>query len=159
MNINLKPMTPSDFETYLDFSTPTYAAEKVRAGNWPEQDAAELARAEFKQLFPEGLATPNQHIFCIQDDAVEIGYLWIAERTQGNKKFVWIFDIVIFETHRRKGYATATFTALEKFVKEELDGNRIELHVFGHNHGARTLYEKLGFEVINVVMAKDLSTE
>jgi predicted GNAT family acetyltransferase len=30
----------------------------------------------------------------------------------------------------------------------------ISLHVFGFNHGARRLYERLGFETTSVYMAK-----
>lgn len=156
MIVELKPMTPAQFEAYLDYSAPNYAAEKVRAGNWVEEDSVELARAELNSLFPEGLATPNQHIFCVMDGETEVGYLWIAERTQGHKTAVWIFDIVMHEEHRRKGYATATFAALEDFVRKNLKSKRIELHVFGHNHGARALYNKLGFSETNIVMGKNL---
>ena len=154
MIVELKPMTPAQFEAYLDYSAPEYAAEKVRAGNWQAEDAAELARAELNNLFPEGLATPDQYIFCVMDGDTEVGYLWINEQKKGHK--VWIFDIVVYEQHRRKGYATAIFTALEKFMRDNLESTRIELHVFGHNHGARALYKKLGFAETNVVMGKDI---
>lgn len=159
MSVQLKPMTQSDFEAYIDYSAPLYAAEKVRSGNWTEDQADELARTEFQKLFPQGLETPDTYIFCIQDGANEVGYLWISDQERGGKRVVWIYDIVIHEDFRRKGYATATFTALENYVRDELGGNRVELHVFGHNHGARALYDKLGFVTTNVVMAKDLTAE
>jgi predicted GNAT family acetyltransferase len=31
------------------------------------------------------------------------------------------------------------------------------LHVFGHNQVARALYEKIGYEVTNVLMSKKLT--
>ena len=34
----------------------------------------------------------------------------------------------------------------------------LALHVFGHNPGARALYEKLGYEITNINMAKHLRT-
>jgi ribosomal protein S18 acetylase RimI-like enzyme len=45
------------------------------------------------------------------------------------REFVWIYDIITHEQFRRMGYA-------------RLGAEKIELHVFGHNHGARALYEK-----------------
>ena len=33
---------------------------------------------------------------------------------------------------------------------------KIQLHVFGHNSGARALYRKLGYEETNVIMTKRL---
>lgn len=157
MLVELKPMTTDQFEAFKAYLVPDYAAEKVRAGTWTEEESIEKSQAEIDGLFPEGLDTPDQYLFCVMDGATEVGKLWIAERTQGHKTAVWIFDIVTHEEHRRKGYATATFEALEKFILENLKSRRIELHVFGHNHGARALYQKLGFMETNVIMAKDLS--
>lgn len=156
MSVQLKPMTLEDFEAYLDFTIPIYTAEKVRAGNFKEEDALEQGRKEFKTLLPDGLDTPDHYMFCLYDGDVEVGYFWICERTQGVKKTVWIYDIVIHENHRRKGYATATFEALEEFMNTNLTARRVELHVFGHNHGAQALYHKLGFNITNIIMAKDL---
>jgi hypothetical protein len=45
--------------------------------------------------------------------------------------------------------------AMEAEVKA-MGLDRISLHVFGHNPGARRLYEKLGYETTNVYMAKQL---
>jgi RimJ/RimL family protein N-acetyltransferase len=39
---------------------------------------------------------------------------------------------------------------------KELNANKIELHVFAHNKTARKLYEKIGYEVTNVIMAKKI---
>jgi RimJ/RimL family protein N-acetyltransferase len=41
----------------------------------------------------------------------------------------------------------------------ELDAGKVELHVFGHNHGVRALYEELGYTATSIVMAKPVSTE
>jgi RimJ/RimL family protein N-acetyltransferase len=39
----------------------------------------------------------------------------------------------------------------------ELGADKVELHVFGHNQGARALYEKLGYTPTSIVMVKPLS--
>ena len=55
--------------------------------------------------------------------------------------------------HQRRGYATEAFAALEGEARSRgLAG--IGLHVFGHNPGARALYEKLGYEATNINMFK-----
>ncbi len=156
MAVELIPMTPEAFEAYLDFTIPIYAAEKVQAGNFNKENSLEQARQEFKTILPDGLDTPDHYMFCVYDGDVEVGYFWIWERTQDVKKTIWIYDIVIHEDYRRKGYAMATFEALEEFMRENLTARRIGLHVFGHNHGAQALYQKLGFEITNIIMAKDI---
>ncbi len=45
------------------------------------------------------------------------------------------------------------FQALEIKVRE-LGLHTIALHVFGHNHAARAMYEKLGYITTNVQMLK-----
>ena len=38
----------------------------------------------------------------------------------------------------------------------EFEAQKVELHVFGHNPGARALYERSGFATTSVVMSKRL---
>jgi ribosomal protein S18 acetylase RimI-like enzyme len=57
------------------------------------------------------------------------------------REFVWIYDIITHEQFRRIGYARRTLQLVENKAKD-LGAEKIELHVFGHNHGARALYEK-----------------
>lgn len=45
---------------------------------------------------------------------------------------------------------------IETIARQELGMKKIGLHVFGHNKVARGLYEKLGYETTNVVMAKTI---
>ena len=65
-------------------------------------------------------------------------------------------DIVIDEPYRRRGYGQAAMLALEDSVRS-LGLRGIALHVFGHNTAARALYERLGYTVTNINMAKRLS--
>jgi RimJ/RimL family protein N-acetyltransferase len=41
----------------------------------------------------------------------------------------------------------------------DLGAGKVELHVFGHNHGARALYEKLGYTTTSIVMTKAVIKE
>jgi ribosomal protein S18 acetylase RimI-like enzyme len=73
--------------------------------------------------------------------------------THGGQTFAFIYDIIIFEEYRRRGYGEATMLAVEEKVREQ-GLNSIALHVFGHNHAAKTLYEKIGYEITDINMMK-----
>ena len=53
----------------------------------------------------------------------------------------------------RKSVFWQALLALEAKVKE-LGVNKIALHVFAHNHVARSLYEHAGFEITGIYMTK-----
>lgn len=66
-----------------------------------------------------------------------------------------MYDFLVYEPYRRCGYGWQALQALEQNVRA-LGLDTIGLHVFGHNHAARALYEKAGYEVTNINMAKKL---
>ena len=82
--------------------------------------------------------------------------IWLARIMQGAKPIMFIYDFRIDEAHRRKGYGEQAMLAAEVQAKA-LGYDTIALHVFGHNHAARALYEKLGYEITNINMAKKLT--
>jgi RimJ/RimL family protein N-acetyltransferase len=155
--VRLVPMAQAEFEEYLPFAVQDYAQEHVRAGNWSAEKALQMSQEAFDGLLPEGPATPNQFVFTIEDETLgdKVGMLWFAveEREAGPRAF--LYDLRIEEAYRRRGYGTQALRALETKVKE-LGLTRITLHVFGHNHPARAMYEKLGYDVVDVMMSKTL---
>jgi ribosomal protein S18 acetylase RimI-like enzyme len=155
--VDLVPMTEDQFHFYLGFGIASYAHESIRAGNVVPDLALKAAERQFENLLPDGLDTPDQHLFSIRDTAQRkgVGYLWFGVRDEGGRRFAALYDLLIFEAYRRQGYGTAALHALEDQVAaQRLD--EIRLHVFGHNHPARALYEKMGYAVTNVTMAKRL---
>lgn len=156
--VRLVPMSPTEFEAYLESSVQEYAQEHVRAGNWSAEKALQMAEESFHRLLPDGLATANQYLLTIEDETLgeKVGVLWFAveEREAGPRAFV--YDVQVDEAYRRQGYGTLAFEALERKVRE-LGLTRIMLHVFGHNRAARAMYAKLGYEVVDLIMSKTLS--
>ena len=67
----------------------------------------------------------------------------------------FIYDIVLDEAQRGKGYGKQTMLALEVFAKE-LRLKTIGLHVFANNRAAMKLYRGLGYEVTSQNMTKKL---
>jgi ribosomal protein S18 acetylase RimI-like enzyme len=154
--VSLRRMTEGEFQDFLDRNIPDYAADKVRAGNWTPEEAEQKSREEHARLLPDGLASPHQHLYTIELDGNAAGDLWLSSdpRLAGGAGF--IFDLFVVEEFRRRGIATEAMRLLEgEASRLELSG--LSLHVFGDNLGARALYEKLGYEIRNIAMAKSLS--
>lgn len=152
-------MTESEFQVYLKRSIENYAQEHVKAGNWDSTDALQKAEKEFLQLLPDGVASQNQHLLSIEDSntGVKVGLIWFAEKHQASRSSAFIYDFLIYDEHRRKGYGGQTLNALEEKIKE-LGIETISLHVFGHNQAAIDLYRKAGYEITDLQMTKKVNS-
>jgi RimJ/RimL family protein N-acetyltransferase len=156
--IELVPMNEKELADYIKTSVQNYANEKVKSGNWDRSDAIERSKKEFDKLLPDGLNTRGQYLFTVKDRTANknVGMIWVGIRDYGDEvSGAWIWDFLINDEERRKGYGTETLSALER-VLVNLGQKRVSLHVFGHNGAAIDLYKKVGYEVTNIVMSKDL---
>lgn len=158
--IILVPMRESVFAAYIDEAIRTYARDKVRSGQWTEEASLRLARDGFNALLPEGLATPDNHLFTIRDPATQadVGTLWFAIQERAGRKIAYVYDVLIAKEFQRMGHATHAFEALEEEVRS-LGLSGIALHVFGHNAGAQALYAKLGYRPTNINMFKKVGPD
>ena len=156
-NISLVELDDAPYRAYRDHLVRDYAAHKVRAGAWYESEAQIRAAKEVDGLLPEGPATQGHFLYSVREDAAdaEVGTVWFALRDSGVGRYVWIYDIIINENFRRRGYASRTLELVEARAKE-LGAKSVELHVFGHNQGAQALYEKVGYSVTSITMAKQV---
>ena len=154
----LAPMRPEVFADYVESSVAGYAEENVAAGRWPQDGALERSAAEFRELLPRGLATPDNHVFEIKasDDGPTVGFIWFATEDRHGRRGAYVYDVVVDAAHRRQGHARRAFLALEPIVAG-LGLNSIGLHVFGHNTGAQALYAELGYVVTGLNMLKTLA--
>jgi ribosomal protein S18 acetylase RimI-like enzyme len=159
--VKLVPMTEGEFSAYFDRSVENYARDLARAGNAHPDEALRTSRQQFREMLPEGLSSPEQYLFSIwrgtpgKGGAARVGILWMGIRRAGARAFATLNDFWIFEEYRRQGYGRQALGALEEKVRE-LGFDEIRLHVFGHNHPARALYEKMGYVATNITMAKKL---
>ncbi len=146
--VHLVPMTETEFRAYREFAIQYHTQQRVLAGNWAAADACQQAERQFDQILPEGLATPNQFFYSIEDASLPaiVGWIWFALQVAPPRPSVWLSGFVIHEPFRRQGYGTQALQVLEVKVKD-MGIDNIGLHVVGHNHAARALYEKLGYEM------------
>lgn len=154
----LRQMTEPEYAAWLEHAIPDYAADKVASGQWSEEASLELSRQENHELLPQGLDTPDNHFYTIIDENLNgVGMLWIAVKSKFNSQVAFVFDVSVVPERQREGHAFRAFGALEAEV-QRLGLSGIALHVFGHNAGARALYEKLGFSPTNISLFKALGT-
>ena len=63
--VKLFPISQADFDAFLEREIIDYAADKVRSGNWRQEEAIERSRKEHEQLLPNGPRTKDHFIFSI----------------------------------------------------------------------------------------------
>lgn len=154
---NLAPMTEAQYLAYVEEAIPSYAGEKVASGQWSPEESLELSRKSFEELLPQGLKTPDNFLFAVQDgQGSSVGMLWIAAQSRAGRRIAFVCDVSIKPEHQRKGFATSAFVALEHEVRL-LGLSGIALHVFGHNTAAQALYTKLGYQATNINMFKSVA--
>ena len=154
--VYLHAMTDQAFERWSARLIEDYAGEHVKAGNWSASEALAKARKSIEDLLPDGVDTREHHLFTIMDSTGKqaVGVLWLGVNPR-MQDAGFIYDLEIDEPFRRQGYATAAMKALEEKARQ-LGMAKLALHVFGHNAKARSLYEKLGYGVTDISMAKEL---
>jgi ribosomal protein S18 acetylase RimI-like enzyme len=150
-------MSAAVYVDYVEAAVAGYAEDNVASGRWPAEGALARSRADFDASLPQGLESPDNHLFEIRaaGTGLTVGSIWFAVREEHGLRTAFVYDVEVRPEYRRQGYATAAFQALEPLVRD-LGLTSIGLHVFGHSAGAQALYGKLGYEVIGVNMQKRL---
>ena len=151
----LIPMTQPEFDSFLERLIPDYAADNVRAGYWGEDEALEKSRKQTMSLLSDGLQTKNHYLYTLYDDDEAVGVIWLRAELDRPIKTGFIFDVVVEEKFRGKGYGRQIMLLVEEKARE-LGIKSIGLHVFAYNNVAKNLYESIGYEVSSLNMLKSL---
>ena len=105
-------MTLDEFSRWRDQSIPAYAADKVRSGRWSESESLVEAEKELTSLLPEGLASAGHVFFTIEaESALSVGAIWIAKTGRAFGPIGYVYDLVVWQEYRRKGYAAQAMRA------------------------------------------------
>jgi ribosomal protein S18 acetylase RimI-like enzyme len=155
MGVRFVPFDEVDFHAWLLQAIPAYALTNVEDGRWTLAESLEKSKEAHASLLPQGLQTPGQFFVHLHDaDSGErVGVLWWSQAEKGEALEAWVYNIEIDESARRRGHARAALLELERVARER-GLHQVGLHVFGHNHGARRLYEALGFEPTSLTLRK-----
>lgn len=124
-------------------------------GGMPGDLAREKARRDFESLWPDGRPAVDHWVYAVEEAAMGVGYLWIAERDNQGRRVIWIYHIEIDEQFRGRGLGREAMRLAEQEARAR-GVARVELNVFGGNEVARNLYRSLGYEESAVWMGKDI---
>jgi ribosomal protein S18 acetylase RimI-like enzyme len=135
-------MTREEFAAYREHLVTSYAQDMFDAGAFADLPTALTASEQStRDLLPEGPDTPGHHLWSAVDGDTGVGILWI--HAEGATAF--IYDIEVRAEHRRRGYGQEILDA-GAVAARALGADALGLNVFGHNEGARALYERAGYD-------------
>ncbi|WP_429676965.1 GNAT family N-acetyltransferase [Bacillus pumilus] len=153
--VTLQPMSQTDYDVLMEKAIQRYAEEKVLAGTWEKEESLANAEEQFDRLLPEGLQTEHHELWNFLNGEEAIGWVWLCYDPHHPQQEGFIYNFILFEAYRGKGFAKQAIAALEEQAKS-LGVQKLSLHVFAHNQIARSLYEKTGFEETGIYMSKPL---
>jgi ribosomal protein S18 acetylase RimI-like enzyme len=154
--LRLEPMTEEEFAVYVAKAVRSYADAHVRAGDVEPEEALGRAQKDYDELLPEGLRSKNQHLFTVFHETFgAIGLAWFEFKERRGKKSAYLFDIELREDLRGQGLGRRALELVEEQMRV-LGARSVGLNVFGYNHAARALYEKMGYQITGMGMKKEL---
>ena len=146
--VTLKKMSEKEFLDYKEFSISEYAQDLTKGKNISYEQARIDAKKEFEFGLPNGLDTKNSFLMnIVAKDGEKVGWLWFQYDTneEGNSKQVFLADLFIFESERRKGYASDAINEMNRIAKNDCCSSSA-LFVWEHNPKGLGLYEKCGYK-------------
>jgi ribosomal protein S18 acetylase RimI-like enzyme len=151
--MQLRPLREDEFEAWYPAAVQAYAESLARDGGRSPDLASAKAAEDSQHLFPGGRPSPGHVVYAVEVDGEAVGTLWVAAPTDGPQAGLFIWDILIYEQHRGRGYGKAAMLLAEEEARRRgLD--RISLNVFGDNTLARNLYRSLGYRENAIAMSK-----
>lgn len=158
LTTRLVRMEAAAYPLFFEEAVAGYAADNVASGRWAEADARDLARAETERLLPDGIATPDHHLFEIREaaDGPPVGFLWAAAMSRGTRQVAYIYQLMVLPAFRRRGHARRALLEFET-IALGMGFHAVALNVFASNDGAQALYRSVGFEPVSMNMQKVLA--
>ena len=154
-DLSLRPMTQGEYVAWRERSEREYAVEIAASRDLDPASATAASAGEFAQLLPDGLASPDMHLFTAEADGQPVGIGWFELRQRASGTSAWIFDIRLDEDRRGRGLGRALLDALHDAARD-LGATSMTLNVFGDNPTAIRLYETSGYVVTAQQMRLEL---
>ena len=142
-------MTNDEFETFHKWSVEHQAKELMEELRISQEEAISETIKEVAEMLPDGIDTPHNYFTTIVDsDSDEnIGFVWTRHEVTEGRKQSFICDFAIWESKRRKGYASAALRLAENQAAEAGCVESV-LFVKDNNTAATALYRKCGYQVL-----------
>ncbi len=155
LNLKLIPKNETEKEQFLKETTTDYAEGLAKANDLNIEEAMEMSKRQIEQALKQKKETTQTKIVTIFDETINqaVGGIWFVINTE--KMTAYAYQIFVDEKHRGKGYGKAALNELHNFCKTQ-HIKKVGLSVFGWNTLAFELYKKMGYEIVQIVMKKDL---
>jgi GNAT superfamily N-acetyltransferase len=151
----LRPMSQEEYAVWRERSEREYAAEIAVARDLEPDAALAQSAGEFASLLPDGISSPDMHLFTAVVDGAPAGIGWFELRQRASGTSAWIYDIRLDGDRRGQGLGRALLEAMHDAARG-LGATSMTLNVFGDNHTAIRLYETSGYTVTAQQMKLDL---
>jgi len=160
MTIELQNLSELDFKEYHDQLIRRFTEDSVLNGDWTEDEAKNVAKMQLQSILPEGVKTPGHFFFAIfhQKLNMAVGNVWIQIQDKKSVKKGTLFDLMIVDMFKGKGFDKQTLQVVEEWLKSE-QVKDLGLHVYTTNSSGRKLYVDFGFTDFSYNMVKLLSSE
>jgi len=154
--LTLRPMTRAEFDEWMPGQLAGYAEHIAASGAMSEADAREKAERDTARFFSAGFSTPGQLVFSLLARVVAVGSLWLGVPGHyPDPRMAWVYNIEVAPEHRGRGYGRAAMLLAEAEARAR-GMTSLGLNVHGQNTAARTLYDSLGYDVMELQMKKPL---
>jgi len=153
--IEFRKLSREEFSSFRKVMLEDYAQDIARNFNRPIDEVRVEAKKQVKQILNRGLSTKGHFLYNVlkRKTGEAVGFVWF--KVDEAKKSAFLYDILIHETYRGKGYGKKTLELLETKLRR-MGMTQLGLHVFGHNQIAIKLYKTQGFYTASLNMQKDL---
>jgi ribosomal protein S18 acetylase RimI-like enzyme len=153
VELRLRPATQAEFDYWLPQAEAGYAEQIIASGAMSPEAAREKARRDTERVFSAGLGTPGQLVFRVIAQDLPVAWLWLAVPGPDDPTMAWVYNVVVDEAYRGRGYGRQTMLLAEQEARAQ-GMTSIGLNVHGKNIVARSLYDSLGYEVTAQQMKK-----
>jgi len=149
-------MLPDELATWHDRHVVAYVADRVGAGESPEQ-ARRVIDEQHAQYFPDGRPAPGHEVLVAELDGEAVGIAWWGPhpRRPQDATAAWVYDVELDEQHRGRGLGRALLAAMEQQARAA-GVRELSLNVFAQNEPARRLYAGTGYREVTLTMTKSL---
>ena len=146
--VTLRKMNEEEFRAFKKSSVADYAVDLMKGQNISPEQALTEAEEEFDATLPDGLDTEHSFMMNIEDaNENRVGWIFFKYyvREGDDQYYVFLEDLLIYESERRKGFASAAIHEMNILAKQDGCASSV-LFVWDHNPEGVGLYEKCGYK-------------
>jgi ribosomal protein S18 acetylase RimI-like enzyme len=149
MGVTVRPMTEVEYGPWLARKIDEWTEQVSHSGLATAEEAQRQSVEAFREMLPDGLASPGYTWLCLDDDTDKaVTTIWL--KPQFAPGMSWVYSVETRPEHRGRGYGLAAMLAGERATLEAGD-TYLGLNVFGHNTAAIRLYDRMGYVVVEQV--------